>query len=138
VPSAATWVWAGMPISGVVCIVAAPALLLAGFSLSANQLQWVFALIELLRGLTAFLVVAPLLLHLGADGWTQRPWASTLRSAFVSVAQPPGSSSPAGMYVFGKAGFEKPDITRWQGKRRDGAGRTKVSRDELAPVLGHG
>ena len=40
-----------------------PALFLAGFSLRSAQIQRVFALIELLRGVTAFLV-APILLYL--------------------------------------------------------------------------
>lgn len=90
-----------------------PALFMAGFSLKSNQLQRVFALIELLRGVTAFLV-APVLLYLmsvlsplQADGIHLAIWICLgLAAAGFVVA--------LGLYAAGKAELETPDIDRWQ------------------------
>jgi hypothetical protein len=46
-----------------------PALFMAGFSLRSAQMQRVFALVELLRGVAAF-ITAPLLLHLATTAST--------------------------------------------------------------------
>lgn len=90
-----------------------PALFMAGFSLKSSQLQRAFALIELLRGVTAFLV-APLLMYvmheiaavptIGIEGAI---WIC-LSLAVV------GFVVASGIYVLGKRGLETPDIDRWQ------------------------
>lgn len=61
----------------------APGLFVAGFAMPAQQLQRIFALVELLRGVAAFLT-APLLIHLAettgtnlGDGVSHAIWAST-------------------------------------------------------------
>ncbi len=90
-----------------------PALFMAGFSLRAKQLQRVFALIELLRGVTAFLV-APLLLYLVAD-----VWGKTARGIDAAIGICLGLAAVGfvvafGLYASGKGTLETPDIDRWQ------------------------
>lgn len=57
-----------------------PALFMAGFSIRSTQIQRVFALIELLRGVAAFLV-APVILHLA-----------------MTVAKTPAAGTPVAMW----------------------------------------
>lgn len=90
-----------------------PSLFMAGFSLRSSQLQRVFALIELLRGVTAFLV-APVLIYLvgvfsdvRATGLHLAIWVCLgLAAAGFLVA--------GGIYFSGKTGLEVPDIDSWQ------------------------
>jgi hypothetical protein len=89
-----------------------PALFMSGFSLPSGQIQRVFALIELLRGVAAFLI-APILLHLA-----------------MTVAAQPTSGIPVGLWVcfglaagggllatylllLGGARLQRPDLERW-------------------------
>jgi hypothetical protein len=89
-----------------------PALFSTGFSLPSNQLPRIFALVELLRGVAAFLA-APLLLHL-AETASSKPavgietaiWATTgiaLLGAVVAAA----------IFLSGRARLERPDLERW-------------------------
>jgi hypothetical protein len=90
-----------------------PALYIAGFSLASAQLQRVFALVELLRGVAAFMI-APILLHL----------------AMTVSASPAGGIGPAMWVCFGltagggllalvvgllgRARLQRPDLDLWE------------------------
>ena len=89
-----------------------PALFLAGFSLRAAQIQRVFALIELLCGVTAFLV-APVLLYLATVIGTSM--AAGLRGGiWICLAMAAGGGLTA-VAVFTVAGgrLQTPDLQRW-------------------------
>lgn len=90
-----------------------PALFLAGFSLRAKQLQRVFALIELLRGVTAFLV-APLLMYLVVDVWVTKGAGIEAAMGICLGLAVTGFVLASILYVSGKVGLETPDIDRWQ------------------------
>jgi MFS family permease len=90
----------------------APALFTAGFTLPSRQLPRVFALIELLRGVAAFLA-APLLLHMsetvGADP------ASGIESAVwvcfgIAVL---GGLVALAIWIAGRARLQRPDVEPW-------------------------
>jgi len=92
----------------------APGLFVAGFSLPAMQLPRIFALVELLRGVAAFLT-APLIIHLAvntggglAHGVTIATWvaAGLLIAGIVVVV---------GILVAGGVRLEKPTIEPWLG-----------------------
>jgi hypothetical protein len=85
---------AGSALIGLGVGASSPALFLAGFSLRSAQIQRLFALIELLRGVTAFLV-APILLYLATV------IGSSMTAGRGVVAEPgrgcgPGRREPAG------------------------------------------
>jgi hypothetical protein len=90
-----------------------PGLFIAGFSLASDQIQRVFALIELLRGVTAFLF-APVIVYLAgilapqkAAGISDAAWicfAICLVSVIVAVV----------VFFLGGTGLERPDLERWQ------------------------
>jgi len=89
-----------------------PALFLAGFSLRSAQIQRVFALIELLRGVTAFLV-APILLFLAtvigasaAAGMHAAIWICLGIAAGGAVAA-------VALYTLGGGRLHAPDLDRW-------------------------
>jgi hypothetical protein len=90
-----------------------PALFITGFSLRSAQIQRVFALLELLRGITAFLV-APILLYLAtvigpsaAAGTRTAIWiclAIALGGVLVTLA----------VFVLGGGRLQVPDLETWQ------------------------
>ncbi|MFZ0042696.1 MAG: MFS transporter [Solirubrobacteraceae bacterium] len=89
-----------------------PALFVAGFSLPSARLQRVFALVELLRGVAAFLV-GPILLHLAmttakspAQGVSTAIWV-----AFGIAAA--GAVTVAYLFALGRARFQRPDLETW-------------------------
>jgi MFS family permease len=89
-----------------------PALFSTGFSLPSGQLPRIFALVELLRGVAAFLA-APLLLHLSetvsakpAVGIETAVWVTT----GIAVA---GALFAAAVFLSGRARLEQPDLERW-------------------------
>ena len=89
-----------------------PALFIAGFSLASSQIQRVFALIELLRGVAAFLA-APLLAHLAATV-AATPAAGTQIAIWVCL----GIAAGGGLFalyllVLGRARLQRPDLGRW-------------------------
>jgi MFS family permease len=91
-----------------------PALFLAGFSLRDEQLPRVFALIELLRGVAAFMV-APLLLHL-AQTVGGSPAAGTRTAMWVCFGIAVGGALVAAyIVVLGRARLQRPDLDRWLG-----------------------
>ncbi|HZO33768.1 MAG TPA: MFS transporter [Gaiellaceae bacterium] len=90
-----------------------PGLFIAGFSLSSAQIQRVFALIELLRGVTAFLF-APVLLYLvgilsphKAAGMSDAAWL-----CFGLCAA--GLVGALLVWFGGGARLQTPDLERWQ------------------------
>lgn len=92
-----------------------PALFLAGLSLRANMLQRVFALIELLRAVTAFLT-APILIFLaGALGGDQT--SGTRGALWICLAiTVVGFVGGIALYLSGRLRLVTPDLERWQGR----------------------
>jgi MFS family permease len=90
-----------------------PALFIAGFSLRSSQIQRVFALIELMRAVTAFLV-APVLVFIAssigptaADGIA---WTSYLCLAIAGI----GGLAALAVFRFGGGHLQTPDLEAWQ------------------------
>ena len=90
-----------------------PALFMVGFSLRSRMLQRLFALIELLRGVTAFLV-APILLYLAEvvassprDGIKVCLWICLILAGL-------GFVGGVALFMSGKGRLEAPDLERWQ------------------------
>lgn len=92
-----------------------PALFMAGFSLRSSQLQRVFAMIELLRGVTAFLVAPILVFLVTAIGGRSR--ASGIRGGIwicLGIAGA-GAIACAVLFFSGQARLQVPDLERWAG-----------------------
>ncbi len=91
-----------------------PALFLAGFSLRSSQIQRVFALIELLRGVTAFLV-APILLYLATVIGSSK--AAGIQGATWICLGIAVLGGIAAIAVFRLSGgrLQTPDLERWSG-----------------------
>ncbi|MBE1490833.1 MFS transporter [Plantactinospora soyae] len=92
-----------------------PALFLAGLSLRSKMLQRVFALIELLRAVTAFLT-APILVFLA--GTLSDDQATGTRGALwicLGIAAI-GFVGATALYLSGRPRLETPDLERWQGR----------------------
>lgn len=85
-----------------------PALFIVGFSLRSDQIQRVFALVELLRGVAAFLV-SPVLLYLATSvgGITMSVWICL---AIAGV----GALAGAVIFLLGQNRLQRPDLDRWQ------------------------
>jgi hypothetical protein len=90
-----------------------PGLFIAGFSLGSAQIQRVFALIELLRGVTAFLF-GPVVLYLAGilAPETTAGIADAVWICFGLCAA--GVVAAALVYVAGGARLPRPDLERWQ------------------------
>jgi hypothetical protein len=110
-PNALVVVGSGLVGLGVGASVA-PALFISGFSLASANIQRVFALVELLRGVAAFMA-APVILHLAMT--TGRTPAVGMRTAmWVCMGLALGGASIAGyLFVLGRARLQVPDIDRW-------------------------
>jgi MFS family permease len=90
-----------------------PGLFIAGFSLASAQIQRVFALIELLRGVGAFLF-APILLYLVGVFSAHRP-TGTADAAWLCFGLAAGGAALAALlFVLGGSGLQRPDLERWQ------------------------
>ncbi|HEY2319165.1 MAG TPA: MFS transporter [Solirubrobacteraceae bacterium] len=90
-----------------------PALFISGFSVSSAQIQRVFALIELLRGVAAFLV-APILLHV-ATTVAPTPEAGTSSAIWACFAiAAAGAVSAAYVFLLGRARLQRPALERWE------------------------
>ncbi len=89
-----------------------PALFIAGFSLRSAQLQRVFALIELLRGVAAFMV-APILVHLSMTvGAT--PAAGVSTAMWVCVGLAAGGAIFSGyLFALGHGRLQRPGLEQW-------------------------
>jgi MFS family permease len=87
----------------------APALFGAGFSLPSTNLQRVFAMIELLRGVAAFMI-APIFVHFAATVGGS-PAAGTRDALWISLAIVVGGSALAVfLYLVGGARPEHPEM----------------------------
>jgi hypothetical protein len=89
-----------------------PALFITGFSLRSSQIQRVFALLELLRGVTAFLV-APILLYLATViGATTA--AGTQAAIWICLAiAGVGLLATVAVFVLGGERLQDPDLETW-------------------------
>jgi MFS family permease len=89
-----------------------PALFSTGFSLPSRQLPRIFALVELLRGVAAFLA-GPLLLHMSetvgaspASGIESAVWVATA----IAFA---GAVAALAIFHWGGARLQRPDLDAW-------------------------
>ncbi len=91
-----------------------PALFISGFSIASDQLQRVFALVELLRGVAAFMV-GPLLLHLAMT--TGRNVAAGGQAAIWVAFAIAAAGGLVGVYLFvlGRVRLQVPDLEHWEG-----------------------
>ncbi len=91
----------------------APALFIAGFSLRNNALQRVFAIIELLRAVAAFMV-APILVHIAATvGGSQAAGTHTALWICFGIATG-GTLVAVSLYVLGRVRPPAPALEVWQ------------------------
>jgi len=89
-----------------------PALFLAGFSLRSSQILRVFALLELLRGVTAFLIT-PILLYLAMTvGTSKAAGAETVIWICLGIAAG-GALIALALLTLGRERLQKPDLERW-------------------------
>jgi MFS family permease len=110
-----------------------PALFVAGFSQESGQLQRIFAIVELLRGVAAFLA-APILLHL-AKTVSAHPAVGTRTSIWICFGLVlAGAGLVAYLFVLGRVRLRPPDLERWLG----GDGPALDSPPLLAGVRGEG
>ncbi len=91
-----------------------PALFITGFSLRSAQIQRVFALVELLRGVTAFLV-APILLYLAAVIGTSLMAGIRAAVWICLVTAAGGALTAAVLFMLGGGRLQTPDLERWAG-----------------------
>lgn len=90
-----------------------PGLFIAGFSLSSRQIQRVFALIELLRGVTAFLF-GPVVVYL-AGALAPEKSAGVADAVWICLAVcVAGVAAAVVLYGTGERGLQRPDLDRWQ------------------------
>ncbi|HEY3774535.1 MAG TPA: MFS transporter [Solirubrobacteraceae bacterium] len=110
----------------------APALFVAGFSLSAANLQRVFAIVELLRAVAAFMI-APVFAHFAATVGTGQ-FGGTGIALWIGAGLAIGGAAIAvALYVLGGAKPAAPDIDRFLA----GEGPGFPSPPLLARVRGH-
>ncbi len=89
-----------------------PALFVAGFSLRSNQIQRVFAVVELLRAVAAFMI-APIILHL-AKTTGSSPAQGTRTGVWVCLGLAGGGALVAGyLLVLGRVRLRPPQLERW-------------------------
>lgn len=92
----------------------APALFVAGYSVRSALIQRVFALVELLRAVAAFMA-APVILHLAMTvngGVAGRGIETGIWVCFAVVAA--GAVLALAIYLLGGARLDSPDLERWQ------------------------
>jgi MFS family permease len=90
-----------------------PALFIAGFSLRSKEIQRIFALIELLRGVAAFLF-APVLLYLAA-AFNANATAGTEDAIWLCLGVAGvGAILALTLFTFGPHRLQRPDLERWQ------------------------
>jgi hypothetical protein len=90
----------------------APALFVAGFSLPSANLQRVFAIVELLRAVAAFMI-APVFAHFAATVGGS-PAAGTGIALWIGFGLAViGAGIGAGLYVLGRARPQAPDLERF-------------------------
>jgi MFS family permease len=119
-----------------------PALFTAGFSLPSEQIQRVFAVVELLRGVAAFMF-APIVLHLSKTV-TGDPASGTRDGVWICFGIAAGGGLLATyLYVLGRLRLRPPKLERWlegEGPAFDSPALAAGIRGEraLAPLDGDG
>jgi len=95
----------------------APALFIAGWSLASREVQRVFALVELLRAVAAFMI-APILMHL-AQTVAASPQAGSRVALWICFGLATGGGALAVyLYVLGRVRPRAPDLEGWlEGER---------------------
>jgi hypothetical protein len=89
-----------------------PALFITGFSLRAAQIQRVFAFLELIRGVTAFLV-APILLYLAtATGGSAAAGTQTAIWICLAIAAA-GALAALAIFILGGQRLQVPELEAW-------------------------
>jgi MFS family permease len=133
VPSTQTLTLIGSGLTGIgLGAAVAPALFVAGFSLSAASLQRVFAIVELLRAVAAFMV-APVFAHFAATVGGS-PEAGTQIVLWIGLGiAVSGAIAAVALYALGGARARRPDLKRFM----DGAGPAWYSPPLLAAVRNH-
>jgi MFS family permease len=113
VPSTQTTTLVGSGLTGIgLGATVAPALFCAGFSLPSNNLQRVFAIVELLRAVAAFMI-APVFAHLAVTVGGN-PRMGTTIALWVGLAMAIiGTVVPLAIYLFGGARPETPQLERF-------------------------
>jgi MFS family permease len=89
-----------------------PALFLAGFSLQSTQLPRVFAFVELLRGVAAFLV-GPVLLQLALTTTSSPPVGLRTATWIAGGIALAGLIAAVAVAVIGRMRLREPDVERW-------------------------
>lgn len=91
-----------------------PALLLVSLSLRSAAIQRVFAVVELLRAVAAFMIV-PILLHFAATitGLPTAAMSTALWTCFAIAAG--GAIAGVGLYLLGGVRPSAPSLGRWKG-----------------------
>lgn len=90
-----------------------PSLFIAGFSLRSNQIQRVFAFIELMRGVAAFLV-APILLFVASEVGVVKGTGITVAVWICLALALAGGFGGLALFVSGGSGLQIPDLEGWQ------------------------
>jgi MFS family permease len=94
-----------------------PALFTAGLSLQSTQIQRVFALIELLRGVAAFMV-APILLHLSRTVGESQAEGTEIAMWVCFGLAAGGGLFAAYLYALGRVRLRRPELDPWlEGER---------------------
>lgn len=115
IPPTAALTLAGSALIGVgIGAAVTPALFLAGFSLRSASVQRVFAILELLRAVAAFMI-APVLLHF-ATTLTGTPTPAMSTALWICFALAAGGAvAAAGLYRLGRVRPPAPSLQRWMG-----------------------
>ena len=96
-----------------------PALFIAGFSLPNSNLQRVFAIIELLRAVAAFMI-APLMLHLAFTVGHSLSSGTTIALWICFGISAGGALAGVCLYALGGVRPPAPSLERWFGGREPG------------------
>jgi hypothetical protein len=116
--NALTLIGSGLIGVGVGCSVV-PALFIAGFSLRNSNLQGVFAIIELLRAVAAFLI-APILLHLAFTVGHSVSTGTTIALWICFGISTGGALAGVCLYALGGVRPPAPSLERWFGGKEPG------------------
>ena len=90
----------------------APALFMAAYATSVSNAQKVFAIVELLRGIAAFMV-APVIMHFAATVGGN-PHHGTRIALWICLGLSAGGTLVAGaLYALGRVRLQKPEVETW-------------------------